>query len=1465
LAYCFLENDWDRSEALKTIDICEGAKPFHLVDFDEKGGPNFVFERRFMKAGIPCQTYSFTSNRKNHTVRVPTKKEIYYAYSAIYKSNISNAFSPERQWPINPDVIRNIVKDIDLDTVYKNYINDYWENNYHNFSKHLRLVFIKSVLLQHEELTLSEKGVALAMDAVTEREEEGVGINFIGFYVPVPSTVLLQSLGPFPFLNLLLLKWVSNYNTRVYAMDIFYIKNNTDGHTLLYINGNASPIHEFYSTKQMLSWFKKQCRNKATRIALLAHFPFTESESIYKLLDNLTGNETETDFLLDKSIPSDKSIFEVITYYIMTESTNSLPNMIVSNRDKKKQKFIDWIDFASLLILPFSLLFPQVLLFDALFIGLSLAEMGIAIDDMRYGKTVGRSRLFFGSLNALPLAGLLPKTQASLEKIYNKINGFLSKEEKVILHNSGINKGLSIKVKDSAKGSLHETGVQPTDDQIYEATDQHPLEDKIPSSNGSPSLKPKLDVPISLKEAGASEEDLVVTRNEEEPKVKLHENSEFNLNNEQRITTREKIELQGGADDEFPARKRPKHEYVSLNGIKLRSSYNTLEDSEVLFERKNNFNPTNKYFIENSKKAIRAVYYDLGRNCWRYKFDQGTEGSLALTINKEWEELSPELTIVVPHQSFIESFPHLPENWEEKISVVFEEDQYGPTRQVNGIIFKNGRYRILFEGEEKIVLYDQQKGYWHIEGRSNRLEFTTDKKWAEIGQSNPVSLPTNKFITHEDYYRYILLITLNKNVREVPLILNFVLTGETPEKFFNLLKIYQKAFENGYIGKNHIKIFTYGPEATINFFEKAESSIASINIQDFKNLEGLSDYVDSIKPYYQSGGEELYNLLLRLKLSETYPGIFLTLNHDLPVNIFKEHLLADETGILLQTPVYDDKLNQYVFPSNCFTSQGAQGKVSLLLSSFLDNLKSVSSSKLSINNYAVLFTKSVQSTFKGYEEYLTYYKATKDVTKDLYHLRFSNIHHFNEIDQYFGQLKSLLTKNNNKWITALKENASPSIHLLDDPESLALMQHHNIELVMINNEARLMFSTNSDVRELYTYKKIGNDIEEPEKTNHLAYFNEANSIEILNEKVTASLSSDLINYCSGRLVSVPLDGVIVKKTFYSRNYCYLKIRERETKVLYDVDLKCWTTYEKVDGGSIKRLSYLFKEGEEWKFIENRASIPLESPSKTLELVRLPLLPRVPLLLSKIPKTVNLFVHDLTFKRIIDAYLNVPNVIIHYDISDALTHEFFNYMSIRRLFTWNNVRTDPSFANFFRSELGEFYEAARLNNFPNVAYNIMQYQIIKEKGGLFVHFFSEPLAISLRKNYKARVTDVLLSLPTKNWMENEAKYQVSNRLFASHVNNPFFSKLNEDIVAALKKNDGYFGDILKGKLPGAALFPTSELVGTNAFNRAINKYYPDISALLKYLDHNQRDLLYYRAFEEAKDYFFPIRRRLTYNE
>jgi hypothetical protein len=91
-----------------------------------------------------------------------------------------------------------------------------------------------------------------------------VSVYFVGLQ---KSHTVLAYTGAYLFMDNLLLYTVVNY-----AYNIICVRNNTDGHTLLYVLGNSSPIHEFFSIIELNSWFVNQTKGINKRRILLSHF-----------------------------------------------------------------------------------------------------------------------------------------------------------------------------------------------------------------------------------------------------------------------------------------------------------------------------------------------------------------------------------------------------------------------------------------------------------------------------------------------------------------------------------------------------------------------------------------------------------------------------------------------------------------------------------------------------------------------------------------------------------------------------------------------------------------------------------------------------------------------------------------------------------------------------------------------------------------------------------------------------------------------------------------------------------------------------------------------------------------------------------------------------------------------------------------------------------------------------------------
>jgi hypothetical protein len=189
----------------------------------------------------------------------------------------------------------------------------------------------------------------------------------------------------------------------------------------------------------------------------------------------------------------------------------------------------------------------------------------------------------------------------------------------------------------------------------------------------------------------------------------------------------------------------------------------------------------------------------------------------------------------------------------------------------------------------------------------------------------------------------------------------------------------------------------------------------------------------------------------------------------------------------------------------------------------------------------------------------------------------------------------------------------------------------------------------------------------------------------------------------------------------------------------------------------------------------------------------------------------------------------------------------------------NVRTNPSLRAFFKSNaLDQYYEAARKNGRYEVARDIMKYQIMYQNYGFFMNHEIEPRKRCFLKGYFARLNDILLKYPDKiTYSKNVIKFRASNDLYGTISKNPFFKRLDNNILKNLEKGNGYFGNILKGRQPKGAIFPLDEVVGASMFHNTIMENFPETKAIFDYMNQEFFSSIYNEEFENIKAYFFPI--------
>jgi hypothetical protein len=414
LAECFIKNDWDRDEKSIIGFHCARAVYISKVEFDDNGGPtvflNKSYERLFYEKACVLSSMDFFADSLASRTRyiALVNKTFIFSYNAIYNSYPDGVYSPKTQWNISPAIISTLAKNLDFDDIYRRYINKYWGDNYLDFIKKLRLSFLQSVSYQLKEGSLSLKGATLAQ-GMTEKDRQ-VSWHFLGLARPR------------------LVKWkfwvgdlfATSKKYSAFSFDIFYIINQTDGHVLLYVPGNSSPIHEFSNITALHLWFANQTRNITKRDVLLTHFLMGDWESItaffktfhaegvreilYAMAQtNLNLGAINNYFVLSDPIYSLETLFVELTEKMMKKCKDDISYMITSNRDKTKELAVHWVQTISLFILPLTIICPQCIILDVLFLTETAIKIGIGVDDLMFQKAIAGERLYFGVLNSLPL------------------------------------------------------------------------------------------------------------------------------------------------------------------------------------------------------------------------------------------------------------------------------------------------------------------------------------------------------------------------------------------------------------------------------------------------------------------------------------------------------------------------------------------------------------------------------------------------------------------------------------------------------------------------------------------------------------------------------------------------------------------------------------------------------------------------------------------------------------------------------------------------------------------------------------------------------------------------------------------------------------------------------------------------------------------------------------------------------
>ena len=351
----------------------------------------------------------------------------HHTYEGIYRRTTPQVYGPATQIALRPAAFKQWVWDLDLQTRYQAYLDRAWPSDKRilqaapfDLRTSARAAFIMSACLQHQEGSLSQEGLALAMQAAGLPAEQAWSALTIE-QVQAPTRVS----PPIEVGRLTIYRYTSD--------DIWCYCHRRSGRILLNIPGNSSPLHEFADWSQLRQWVVAQGRVVATRQALVAHFAEDDREDgtfhagVLTALDGMAVYPKEhwlkknagffnndgfwdpQDYIDLERAPSDTDPFAQLVLTMKQASMASVKTIrddAQVNRDNLSavvEPLVQWINRLG----PLALFIPGG---EGVLVLAGLIDAGYGLDQAINGKTPGQrsegvTRTVFGLLNALPLAG----------------------------------------------------------------------------------------------------------------------------------------------------------------------------------------------------------------------------------------------------------------------------------------------------------------------------------------------------------------------------------------------------------------------------------------------------------------------------------------------------------------------------------------------------------------------------------------------------------------------------------------------------------------------------------------------------------------------------------------------------------------------------------------------------------------------------------------------------------------------------------------------------------------------------------------------------------------------------------------------------------------------------------------------------------------------------------------------------
>lgn len=337
------------------------------------------------------------------------------AYDAIYRRTTPQTYGHATQLNLDPGAFRDFVWSAKLQGHYLEYLRHFWSHHEHTYQLLLKGNLVHAALLQRDEGTLSSEHAALVLKSLMlspATQWESTSFRYFADN-PVSRSRTLSALK------------IHGYE----ATDIMVIGETDQAHKVLYIPGNASPLHGFANVHELRDWLTQQCRDPRKRAALASHFSSKDRvdgiflSGVDTALAGLAAhprrlNDTTGHWYPSSTITFGEALYPHPLSYFRDRIRQRLfsdAEYDIGTQGKYYSKLTAYgVELAANVVGAIALAVPALAPVAAA-LGAGLLAVGVGEVITAHGReeqAEGSQRIVFGVLNALPLLGEVSQLKA---------------------------------------------------------------------------------------------------------------------------------------------------------------------------------------------------------------------------------------------------------------------------------------------------------------------------------------------------------------------------------------------------------------------------------------------------------------------------------------------------------------------------------------------------------------------------------------------------------------------------------------------------------------------------------------------------------------------------------------------------------------------------------------------------------------------------------------------------------------------------------------------------------------------------------------------------------------------------------------------------------------------------------------------------------------------------------------------